>query len=259
MDRRKLLKYLPMVVTGASLSSILSSKRTRAGESSHLNWGYIGENGPENWAELSPEYQICQAGKNQSPINIESPISIDLPQISMNYKESPLNIVNNGHTIQVNYTPGSLLKMGDKSFELQQFHFHYPSEHLLSGESFPMEAHFVHKGSDNTLAVLGVFIKYGRENYALKSIWDAMPMSNLSIKIPDGDMVNATKILPKEQKFYHYLGSLTTPPCSENVTWIVYKQPIEMSQQQIEKFAKLFPHNARPTKSLKQRLLLESS
>ncbi len=223
MDRRKLLKYLPIVATTASLSSILKSKGTIAGESSHVNWRYIGENRAENWAKLSPEYQICQIGKNQSPINIKSPISIEAPQISINYKESPINLFNNGHTIQVNYTPGSMLKIGDKSFELLQFHFHHPSEHLLDGESFPMEAHFVHKASDNTLAVLGIFIKAGRENNALKSIWDVIPMSKLSQKKVFDRMINATKILPQEQNFYTYFGSLTTPPCSEIVTWIVYK------------------------------------
>ena len=242
----------------SSVSSFFKEKPTIAEESSHVHWGYIGENGVEKWAELSPEYQICQTGKNQSPINIKSPISIEPPQISINYQESPLNIINNGHTIQVNYTPGSLLKIGDKSFELLQFHFHCPSEHLLSGKSFPMAAHFVHKASDNTLAVLDIFIKVGRENNALKSIWDAMPMSNLSQKTVYGKMVNAAEILPQEQSFYSYFGSLTTPPCSEIVTWIVYKQPIEMSQQQIDKFAQLYPHNARPTQSLKKRLLLES-
>ncbi|MGB3507962.1 MAG: carbonic anhydrase [Microcoleaceae cyanobacterium] len=259
MDRRKLLKYLPIVAASAALSSIFKSKHTIARESSHVNWGYIGENGAEHWAELSPEYQVCHTGKNQSPINIKSPISLEPPQISINYKESPLNIINNGHTIQVNYRPGSQLKIGDKSFELLQFHFHSPSEHLLSEKSFPMEAHFVHKASDNTLAVLGIFIKVGRENNALKSIWDAMPMSKLSQKTVSEKMVNAAEILPKEQNFYRYFGSLTTPPCSEIVTWIVYKQPIEMSQRQIDKFAQLYPHNARPTRPLGQRFLLESS
>jgi len=260
MDRRKLLKYLPIVAASASLTSILKSQRTVAGgKSSDINWDYIGENGTENWAELSPEYQICKIGKSQSPINVKSPISLEPPQISINYKEAPINLINNGHTIQVNYTPGSMLKIGDKDFELLQFHFHHPSEHLLDGESFPMEVHFVHKAPDNTLAVLGIFIRAGHENNALKSIWDVMPTSKLSTKKVSNKMLNAAEILPQEQSFYTYSGSLTTPPCSEIVTWVVYKKPIEMSQQQINKFAQLYPNNARPTQSIGQRLLLKSS
>ncbi|NES69340.1 MAG: hypothetical protein F6K24_30985 [Okeania sp. SIO2D1] len=176
MDRRKLLKYLPIVAATASVSSIIKYKDAIAREGRQSNWGYSGEIGPENWAELSPEYKVCRIGKNQSPINIKSPLSLKPPKISINYKESPLSIINNGHTIQVNYQPGSKLKIDEKSFELLSFHFHHPSEHLLDGESFPMEAHFVHKALNNTLAVLGVFVKVGRENNALKSIWDVMPM-----------------------------------------------------------------------------------
>lgn len=262
MQRRKLLKNLALggvgfaaTTAGLSLSSsVLASNKT-----SKVHWGYIGEEGPSNWAKLSPEFSSCKSGRSQSPINIDSSaIGADLPGLEINYGKSPLKIINNGHTIQVNYEPGSFLSIDGESYELVQFHFHHPSEHKIDNESFPMELHLVHQNHQGAFAVLGVLLKQGQENKTLQSIWNALPQTRGSEQTIGDVTINATDLLPTNRSSYRYHGSLTTPPCSENVHWIVLQQPVEISNPQVQTFAELFPMNARPVQSLNRRFLLRS-
>ena len=260
--RRKLLKNLTLSGIGFSAtaagvsfhSSVLASNKK-----SKVYWGYIGKEGPKNWAELSPEFSSCKLGKSQSPINIESSaIGADLPGLEINYQDSPLKIINNGHTIQVNYQPGSVLKMEGESYELLQFHFHHPSEHKIDNESFPMELHLVHQNNQGAFAVLGVLIKQGKENKALESIWKSITYAPRDKEISSDATINASDLLPTDMSSYRYHGSLTTPPCSENVHWIVLQKPVEVSNLQLQTFAEVFPMNARPIQSLNRRFLLRS-
>mgnify|MGYP001794274795 CR=1 FL=1 len=260
MHRRQLLRNGLVAATGIAASSLFgcNSLREASNEKSKTSWGYIGKEGPENWGNLSSDFYACQLGESQSPVNLQSAIDADLPTLEINYQNTPLRIINNGHTIQVNYQPGSFLKIDNQEFELLQFHFHHPSEHKVEGKPFPMELHLVHKSKQGSLAVIGIFIKEGEANQALQKIWQEMPMKQGKEKTISNVNINASDLLPEDQDYYSYFGSLTTPPCSETVNWIVLQEPIEFSTSQVQKFAKIFPMNARPTQQVKRRFLLES-
>lgn len=207
---------------------------------------------------MSPQFLTCRLCQYQSPIDITSAISADISNLQINYKSSALNIFNNGHTIGVNYDSGSTLILDGEAYELIQFHFHHPSEHRVNGKSYPMELHLVHKSERGSLAVVGIFLQTGKENQTLQAIWQMMPPhGNTETKISDVT-INVQDFIPQSQQFYRYYGSLTTPPCSENLNWIVFQEPVEMSTAQIQQFAQLFPMNPRPVKRLNRRCLLRT-
>ncbi len=256
LSRRNLLKTLTLATTGSLLS--LSLKSVVLAENDNINWGYIGKNGTDTWGSLSPQFQACSMGKNQSPVNLTDAIIAELPQIFINYQSSPLHIINNGHTVQVNYDSGSVMHFRNQTFELLQFHFHAPSEHLMNGKAYDMELHLVHRDKSGLLAVLAVFLQIGLENSVLKSIWQSIPKMSETEKTIEQVTINAQELLPKNQEICQYTGSLTTPPCSEGVTWLVFKNPIELSLAQFEQFTSIVAKNARPTQPLNARLILQS-
>ncbi len=261
MRRRKLLRDLSIGTVGVTAISLGWNFRdlvVASKQKEKPHWGYIGEGGPENWGKLSPEFSSCDLGTAQSPINISSPIEANLDGLEFNYQKSPLHIINNGHTIQVNYQSESALKLDGETYKLVQFHFHNPSEHKVNDRNFPMELHLVHQNEKGSLAVVGVFLKQGKVNKALEPIWEVLPEKEGKEQIIPNVEINASELLPTDKEFYRYFGSLTTPPCSEKVNWIVYQKPIEVSAAQLQKFAKLFPFNARPVQNLNRRFLLSS-
>lgn len=259
MQRRELLRKGVISATGIAASSLFgcSSFMSASQQEGKTAWGYIGEKGPENWGSLSKEFNICQAGNSQSPVNLESTVDADLTPLEINYKDSPLRVINNGHTIQVNYQPGSFLTLDGERYELLQFHFHHPSEHKVEGENSPMELHLVHKGQQGNLAVIGVFLKEGKSNPTLRNIWQEMPIIKSDENTIPEVSINALELLPENKDYYRYFGSLTTPPCSETVNWIVLKEPVEISIRQVKQFAQIFPMNARPIQLVKRRFVLE--
>ncbi len=260
MDRRTLLKIFGASAVGTSLTAYLTSLASAdAGKSA--DWGYIGENGADRWGDLDPAYQLCKVGTQQSPIDLKNAIGADLSGIKINYQPTPLQIINNGHTIQVNYQPGSSIILDNQTFNLLQFHFHHLSEHTINGQHSGMELHLVHSNpkQPGSLAVIGIMLKEGQKNAALEAIWQKLPTKPGPEKIYSDVIVNAIQFLPKNQKVYRYFGSLTTPPCSEGVNWIVMQQPLEMSKTQIQQFAAIVSNNARPVQGLKNRFLLRSS
>jgi carbonic anhydrase len=222
-----------------------------------VHWGYEGTTGPDKWGALSPENRTCSVGHEQTPIDLAGAQRADLGALQLTYPSLNTKVVHNGHTIQVNCDPGAVLQIGAARYELVQFHFHHPSEHLLAGRQLDLECHFVHRTASGALAVLGVFIRAGAANDMLGRIWSIMPSqegaSTMNLQI------DPMKLLPAERAYFRYQGSLTTPPCSEGITWTVLKQPIEASADQIRAFAKLFPNNARPVMQRNQRSLLESA
>jgi carbonic anhydrase len=222
------------------------------------HWSYEGEGGPAKWGELSADFKTCALGTEQTPIDLRGAIKARVGAPTIGYRKMPLTILNNGHTIQVNTPPGCELELSGTVYELVQFHFHHPSEHLLSGKAQAMELHFVHKAANGSLAVVGVFIQLGDENRGLAPVWAAMPANETPARLVAGVTVDPASLLPKARGYYRYMGSLTTPPCSEGLTWTVFRTPIEASPEQIRQFAALFPHNARPVQSLNRRFLLES-
>lgn len=221
------------------------------------HWGYGGEGAPEKWSELSPEYRTCGFGMEQTPVDLRGAVKAELGAVVPKFGEMPLKIVNNGHTIQVNCPHGSHTQVDGRRYELLQFHFHHPSEHLLSGRDFPLECHFVHRAADGGLAVLGVFIRKGAYNSALEPIFAAMPGKE-GPEMAVGTSIRPGDLLPANRQFFRYAGSLTTPPCSEALVWTVFKEPVEASEEQIRRFAALFPGNARPVQPMHRRVLLES-
>ncbi|MEE9590105.1 MAG: carbonic anhydrase [Hyphomicrobiaceae bacterium] len=221
------------------------------------HWGYSGDDGPGNWASLSSKYAACATGKRQSPVNLADPQKAPLADIETQLGGTNLSVVNNGHTVQVDIEQGSTLRIDGKSYRLVQFHFHTPSEHTLDGKAMPMEAHFVHAADDGHLAVIGVFIMLGAPNQVIATIWSAMPRHEG--KVPLTAAIDLNSLLPKVRIFFRYKGSLTTPPCSETVTWTVLSRPITISPEQLKAFATLYPMNARPVQSLYQRGILTNN
>jgi carbonic anhydrase len=220
------------------------------------HWTYEGAEGPDHWGELTPDFKTCQIGLEQTPIDLSSEIRGDLGALSFDYKPVPLAIVNNGHTIQVNAAPGSSCTIGKTTYELLQFHFHHPSEHLLNGKPLDLECHFVHKSPAGDLAVVGVFFAPGAKNATLQPIFDSMPKAAGEVKAAGS--LDAQTMFPADRTYFRYMGSLTTPPCSEGITWTVFKEPVQISPDQVKQFAALFPNNARPVQQKNHRFLIET-
>lgn len=218
-----------------------------------LHWGYTGEAGPEHWGSLDEAYHTCKEGMSQSPIDISTAPHQDATALVMDYKGVPLSIINNGHTIQVNYASGSTLTVDGKTYHLAQFHFHSPSEHTYKANPYPMEAHLVHKADDGSLAVVGVLIKEGKENPFLANIWSHLPHEVNQLMFVSDKTINVADFLPGDKAFWNYSGSLTTPPCSEGVKWFVMDKSVEASHAQVQEFLNLIGENARPVQPINDR------
>ena len=223
----------------------------------HAHWTYTGEAGPESWGDLSADFQACKMGKNQSPINITGAKTTNLDPLELDYQDTPYEVANNGHSIQVNLQDAGKLTIGDDSYQLLQFHFHNPSEEAVDGERYPLVAHFVHKSASGDLAVVALFFVAGQENSQLKPVFSNMPGKEKEAFEGDGQ-INPSSILGSDLSYYAYNGSLTTPPCSEGVRWIVLKKPTELSIAQLSAFKELYSGNARPLQPLNSRIILKS-
>ncbi len=216
----------------------------------HAEWGYHGEGKASNWGDTAA---VCLSGQEQSPINIDEYVEdANLAAITTSYEDATLTVVNNGHTVQVNYPSGSKLMVGDATYELLQFHFHTPSEHYVDGAPYPMEVHFVHKAADGTLGVVGAMMKIGEKNPVIEGIWQNVPAAGETKEV-SSIAYNAKDLWPSDLSYYKYEGSLTTPPCSEGVQWHVLKEPIEISEAQLVAFQNIFPVNARPVQPIGAR------
>jgi len=244
--------------TLGSLALLLASPLLFAGEHAP-HWAYEGEEGPDHWGEISDLYRMCSEGMNQSPIDITVDVHAGLPELVFDYHSSDINEINNGHTIQQNVSPGSYLTITgrDVRYELMQFHFHSPSEHKIDGRSFAMELHFVHASEEGALAVVGVMIEEGDEHPVLDKLWSWMPENpGETSEQPIG--IEETNLLPPTREYFAYSGSLTTPPCSEGIAWIVLKNPIEASAEQIARFKeRVGPATNRPVQPRNARLILD--
>ena len=237
------------------LACMVITSSTNA-ENHKAHWGYTGHSGPEHWADITPENSACN-GKNQSPVNITSTVSAKLPALTFSYKLPANEMLNNGHTVQVNFPQGNSLQIEDTDFFLNQLHFHAPSENQIDGQNYDMEVHFVHADSNGNLAVIAVMIEEGKQNSALDKAFEKLPMkSGRSLSI--SDLVQPDQIMPVNHEYYRFNGSLTTPPCSEGVRWYVMKKPVTASKQQIEAFKQSIQGaNNRPVQSLNARVVLE--
>lgn len=230
------------------------------GEEDHAaHWGYSGKEGPEHWGDLDPSYILAGRGRQQSPIDIRETVPRgDLPEIEFNYKPSRIRFVYNGHTVQENEDAGSFARGPRRTFQLEQFHFHSPSEHTVNGHQFPMEMHLVHKASDGTVGVLAVLFETGKHNSAFDPLWKNLPGPDQPRREADNVTINAEALLPKQHGYYFYHGSFTTPPCTEHVEWVVLKQPVTISGQQLARLRQIIDGNNRPVQRLNGRTVSSS-
>lgn len=227
-----------------------------ARQHAHIHWDYEGEGGPENWSKLDPKNTACAIGQRQSPIDIREGIKVDLESIKFNYRPSTFRIVDNGHTVQVEVGENSINLTG-KSYELVQFHFHRPSEEKVNGQRFDMVVHLVHKSDEGQLAVVAVLLERGNENPFIQTLWNNLPLEKNTPVQPPATQIDLASLLPAMRSYYTYMGSLTTPPCSEGVLWLVMKQPVQVSQDQINIFSRLYRNNARPIQPSAGRVIKE--
>jgi carbonic anhydrase len=243
----------------AALATALSMGIVAAATPSDMHhWSYAGPEGPAEWGALDPEFETCGLGKHQSPIDIRDAKPADLPAIRFDYHAAPLAVADNGHTIQVDYAPGSTIDVGGARYELVQFHFHMPSEEKVDGKSHAMVAHLVHRNAEGKLAVVAVLLDGGGANAMIDTIWKHLPAEKGRTVAVAGASVDAIALLPADHGYYTFEGSLTTPPCSEHVTWIVLKTPLRIANAEIDAFAKIYPMNARPVQPTNGREIEES-
>ena len=222
-----------------------------------IGWSYEGATGPEHWGALDSGYAACAEGQRQSPVDITGTTQPHPDRLRFSYTPSTLNLVNTGRTIQVNYDPGSCLTIGSERYELLQFHFHSPSEHTFDGKTYDMEIHLVHRSVDRQLAVVAILMAVGEDNATIQTLWDNLPSRvgiNMAVR---GVIINVQAWIPPETAYYAYTGSLTTPPCSEGVQWIILRTPMVVSAAQAQTFTAIFPRSARPVQPLNDRVVFE--
>jgi len=241
-----------------ALICMLGSFLSYAQEPQPPHWSYEGATGPAHWGDLNADYSICKTGKEQSPINIGHTVAEKLPPIDFHYLPSPLKLIDNGHTVQVNYAPGSSITVAGKKYELVQFHYHHPSEEAVHGKHYDLVIHLVHKDAEGHLAVVAVLFKQGASDAAVKAVVDHLPSQKEQETTVD-TTIDATSLLPQTRSYYTFGGSLTIPPCTEGVTWFVLQTPSTLSSEELATLAKLYPHNARPLQPLNDRTVRASA
>ena len=217
-----------------------------------VHWGYDAETGPEKWGDLAKEFELCKTGQNQSPVDLIFKKPKTGHGIKTHYKASPVKIIDNGHTVQVNFQPGNTIELDGQTFDLLQFHFHTASEHTLSGNKLPMELHLVHRSGKGDYAVLGVILIEGPSHSIVETLWQNMPIQK-GMEKELSFMLNPDDLIPTTRTHYNYMGSFTAPPCSEGVNWNVFNTPMTLSKEQILTFRQLYPDNSRPVQPLNDR------
>jgi len=222
-----------------------------------VRWAYAGETGPAAWGGLRPEFTACARGQRQSPIDIRGGIAVELDPVQFDYRPSTFGVIDNGHTVQANVAPGNTIQVMGRRYELVQFHFHRPSEERIDGRQFEMDVHLVHKDPEGRLAVVAVLLERGAAQPVVQAVWNNLPLEK-GEEQPAAALLDISQLLPADRGYYTYMGSLTTPPCTEGVTWMVMRQPVTVSPAQLDIFARLYPMNARPVQSASGRLIKQS-
>ena len=253
------------VVTRTAAAAPGAGKRSTTGAGAgsrkpadeHAAWAYEGVAGPQAWGALKPEFALCANGQRQSPIDIQGGLAVDLEPVRFDYRASRFGVVDNGHTVQVKLAPGNAIELGGRRFELQQFHFHRPAEERIDGRAFEMSLHLVHKDEQGRLAVVALLIDRGPAQPVVQQVWNHLPLERHQETAP-GVTLDLEQLLPADRRYYTYMGSLTTPPCSEGVQWVVMRHPVTLAPEQIDLFARIYPMNARPVQAASGRRILQS-
>jgi carbonic anhydrase len=252
---RDYIRAKAATMTGHEVPQDAAEPHASTAHDGEVHWAYDGENGPQAWGKLKPEFNVCALGKRQSPINIEDSGTLHGPAepLAFHYTPSSGSVVNNGHTIQVDLLGDNTLTVRGTVYKLVQFHFHTPSEEQVNFRNFAMVVHLVHKSNDGQLAVVAVLLDPGVANALITKVWTYMPLDiNDRVRMPP-DIIDLNELLPKDQRYYQFIGSLTTPPCTEGVLWMVLKQPTQISKEQLRLFQQLYPNNARPVQPVNGR------
>jgi carbonic anhydrase len=221
-------------------------------------WSYEGENGPANWGTINPAWAKCGAGNRQSPIDIRDGMKVELEQIGFDYHPSSFNVTDNGKTVQVMVGGGNFLNIGNRMYELVQFHFHRPSEERINGKGYEMVVHLVHKDAEGHIAMLALLLERGKPQPVIQTVWNNLPLEKYDTAAPS-TVLDPLELLPARRDYYTFMGSMTTPPCQEGVLWIVMKEPVQASPQQMALFSRLYPLNARPVQPGSGRIIKESN
>jgi carbonic anhydrase len=221
-------------------------------------WNYEGELGPSHWGKINVDWAKCGAGNRQSPIDLRDGIKVNLEQIAFDYHPSSFNEVNNGHTIQVTVGGGNFITVGNQTYELQQFHFHRPSEERINGKGTEMVMHLVHRSAEGKVAIVAVLLERGAPHSLMQTVWDNLPLEKQEVVAPS-IVIDPKDALPDRREYFTYMGSLSEPPCTEGVLWLVFKQPRQASPAQMALFSRLYPLNARPVQSTSGRMIKESN
>jgi len=232
----------------------MDAQQAEGADNGAPHWSYEGDAGAGNWASLDPSFEVCESGARQSPVDIVGATPSGDGELEVTWEPSAVEVVDNGHTIQVNVGEGSSMTLEGRQFSLLQFHFHLPSEHTVDAGAFPMEVHFVHQAEEGDLGVIGVFMEAGDPNGAIAAVWEAIPGAGEAPVMLDA--FDATALLPAGASHFRYPGSLTTPPCSETVSWVVMTESISVSDEQIDAFRGLYAMHARPVQPLNERVVL---
>ncbi|ATD64060.1 carbonate dehydratase [Janthinobacterium svalbardensis] len=222
------------------------------------HWSYEGDSGPANWSKINVDWAKCSNGSRQSPIDIRDGMKVELEQISFDYHPSSFNVLDNGHTVQVGVSGGNYITVQNRMFELQQFHFHRPSEERINGKAFEMVVHLVHRDAEGRLAVLALLLERGAPQATIQTVWNNLPLEKFETMQPT-ILLDPAEMLPARRDYYTYMGSMTEPPCSEGVLWLVMKQPVQASPAQMALFSRLYPLNARPVQPGNGRIIKESN
>ena len=246
--------------TPAKVAKLRSGKAVagHAANAHAAHWSYGGDGGPGAWGQLKPEFATCANGTRQSPIDIRSGVKVDLEPIQFDYRPTGFSVIDNGHTIQVNLAGGNSIEVQGRRFDLLQFHFHRPSEERVNGRQFDMVAHLVHKDPEGKLAVVAVLLDRGAAQPLVQTVWNNLPLEKGTEQVVRAEM-DMNHLLPADRRYCTYMGSLTTPPCSEGVLWMVLQQPMPVATEQVNVFSRLYPMNARPIQQAAGRLIKQSN
>ena len=222
------------------------------------HWSYEGDSGPANWSKINVDWGKCGTGNRQSPIDIRDGMKVELEQISFDYHPSSFNVVDNGHTVQVAVGSGNYITVQNRMFELQQFHFHRPSGDRINGKTYEMVVHLVHRDAEGRQAILALMLERGTPQATIQTVWNNLPLEKFDTMSPS-ILLDPMEMVPTRRDYYTYMGSMEQPPCSENVLWLVMKQPVQASAAQMALFSRLYPLNARPIQATNGRIIKESN
>lgn len=222
-----------------------------------IPWSYEGEGAPANWAKMRADYAICGAGKRQSPIDIREGIRVNLEAIKFDYTPTQFRILDTGQALRVSVGSGLGLRVMGKRFELSHLEFRRPAEERVNGRSYDMSVHLVHRSDDGQTAVVAVLMEKGVEHPLIQTLWDNLPLER-DVEVAPEAAIDLNALLPENRAYWTFMGSLTTPPCTEGVLWMVMKQPVQVAADQVAIFSRVYRANARPVQPANGRLVKES-